>query len=366
MSRTDWRTIGEIEQAARRVVAPELWDGLIGGAGHEVTLRRNVAALERVALIPRVLRGVGDCDLSVHLLGRRLALPVLVAPIGEVGRFHDDGARAVALGAEGAGSAAYVSVVSMPSLEEVRAASTTPLIFQIYMFGDRAWLERIVRRVEVAAYDALCITVDTPVGGRKDRDLRNRLALAPLPRPNLDRNELPQYFGASLTWDDIAWIRDLTTLPIILKGILHPRDALLAVDHGVDVVHISNHGGQQLDDAPSTFELLGDVVAAVAGRATIVIDSGFSRGTDVIKALALGADAVAMGRLPVMALAAGGAAGVTAALQIIADEIRVSMINLGLGSLNELNEGVLRATEPPRAADREARDALHVFPAGIE
>ena len=349
MSTVDWVTVGEIERAGRAALPDELWDGLMGGAGREVTLRRNNAALERIALVPRVLQGVATCDLGSDLISRSLALPLALAPIGEIGRFHPDGARAFAIAAQAAGVAAYVSVVSLPSLEEVRAASTAPLIFQVYMFGGRTWLGDIVRRVEAAGYDGIAITVDTPASGRKDRDLHHRLRPKPIPRPNLASGEIPAYHGASLTWEDISWLRAYTALPIIIKGILHPADAALAVEHGADVVHVSNHGGQQLDDEPSTIELLGEVVAAVAGRAEVVVDSGFMRGTDVIKAVALGASAVAIGRLAVMALAAAGAAGVQRALEIIGEEIRVSMINLGVARVAGLDADVLRATAPAPA-----------------
>lgn len=346
MNASEWQTVDEIVDDARATLAGDLWDGLCGGAGRETTLRRNEAAFRRIALVPRVLRPVAEVDLRTPFLGRTLDLPILLAPIGEIARFHADGAAACAAAASGAGTGAFVSVVSSPSLEEVRARSTNVLVFQLYVFGDREWLRRIVARATEAGYDAICLTVDTPVSGRKERDLRNRLSLPPQPRPNLDGGELPAYEGGSLEWDDVAWLRKETQLPLILKGVLHPDDAALAVEHGVDVVHVSNHGGQQLDDAPSTIEMLPEILAAVAGRADVVVDSGFDRGTDVIKALALGASAVAIGRLAVMALAAGGEEGVRRLLSILEAELKNGLVNLGVGSVAALGPEYLRETTP--------------------
>ena len=198
--------------------------------------------------------------------------------------------------------------------------------------------------------DAICLTVDTPVSGRLDRDLHNRISLSPGPRPNLPAGKQNHYRGGSLTWADVEQLRRITSIPLILKGIMRPDDAVRAVEHGADQICISNHGGRQLDDAQSTIEVLGEIVAAIAGRARVIIDSGFLRGTDVVKALALGADTVLIGKLMVLALSAGGAAGLSRALDILAEEISITMVNLGVSEVAQLDPSyVTRAVAPPRA-----------------
>jgi len=218
-------------------------------------------------------------------------------------------------------------------------------VLQIYRFGDDTWLRRLVERAERCGMDAVCLTVDTPVSGRLDRDLQHRISLPPRPRPNLEEfgtsPGLAMYNGGGLAWTDIETLRSMTSLPLILKGIMHPDDAVLAVDRGVDHICVSNHGGRQLDDAQGTIEVLGEIVTAVRGRAGVIIDGGFTRGTDVIKALALGADLILVGKLAVLALAAGGESGLTRALDIIGAEIAVNMVNLGVGSVPELHSGVV-------------------------
>ncbi|GIW08743.1 MAG: alpha-hydroxy-acid oxidizing enzyme [Dehalococcoidia bacterium] len=347
-------TIPALIAAARARLPSVLWDYATGGAESETTLRRNRAAFDRLAFRPRVLRDVSRVDVTATFLGQRLALPVMLAPVGSIALFHPDGALAAARAAAAAGTLAFIGSLASPALEEVRAGCSGPLVFQLYLSGDRRWQERIVRRVEEAGYLALCVTVDSAMYGRRERDLINRFVPS-LDRPNLRdlgpaaaRREGPRR-EASATWDDIAWLRSMTPLPLILKGILTGEDARLAVEHGVDVVYVSNHGGRQLDHAPATIEVLPEVVAAVSGRAGVVLDSGVVRGTDVLKALAFGADAVLIGKLLLWGLAASGEEGVRRALDLIAEEIRVSLANLGASSLGELSPASLRPSEPPPA-----------------
>lgn len=348
-ARVDWETIPEVIEAARAAMTPQLWDGTCGGSGQEATVGRNTAALATLALRPRVLTGVSTADTRSEFLGRTIRAPVLPAPVGEIALFHPGGALAYARAAAVSGTGAFIGLVSSPQMEDVRASCDGPLILQIYRFGDDAWLRRLLKRAEDCGMDGICLTVDTPVSGRLDRDLRHRLTLAPRPRPNLEDGGQANgpYNGGQLTWADIEQLRTMTQLPLILKGITHPVDAAQAVELGADYVCISNHGGRQLDDAQGTIEVLPEIAAAVAGRAGLIIDGGFLRGSDVIKALALGADLVLIGKLAVLALAAGGETGLTRALDILTSEIAVNMTNLGIGTVAQLHPGlVCRAVSP--------------------
>lgn len=354
----DWQTIPEIVAAARLALSPPVWAFSGSGPETEVTVRRNRAAFDRLALMPRILRGVAERDLSTTFLGHRLAFPVMLAPIGSIGLFHAEGAIGPAHVAERAGTVSYVATNASPSLEEVRAASEGPLVFQLYVYGDRAWLEKFLRRVENAGYDALCLTVDSPDAGQRDRRFANygsrwfgrgvaNFAADPeFPGSAVER----QRFLGGLTWEDLAWIRDRWKRPLILKGVLSPVDAELAVQHGVDVIHVSNHGGRRQDQLPSTIEVLPQVLTAVNGRADVVVDSGFMRGTDVVKALAMGARAVLIGKLMIWALAAGGEPGLARALELLQREISATMANVGASAIAQLTpDMVVPSFAPPPA-----------------
>ena len=345
----DWQTIDEMLAAAKSTLSAQLWDGAIGGSGRETTLQRNAAAFDEIKLKPRVLTGVAIADLAASFAGHRLAHPVMAAPVGELSLFHPRGAAAVAEATARSGTAAFIGAVSTPSLEEVRKAGTGPLVFQLYMFGTLAWMQRLVARAEAAGYEGICLTVDTPVSGRLERDLRNRLTLPPRPRPNMEGAYKPgPYSGGLLSWSDVARLRESTTLPLVLKGILSAEDAALAVSHGVDVVCVSNHGGRQLEGAPSSIEALPEIVRETAGKAEVIVDGGIRSGVDVVRALALGARAVLVGKLMVLALAAGGCAGVVRMLELLTDEMAVTMVNLGAASVADLGPQHLwrPATQP--------------------
>lgn len=299
-------TADEVADAARANLPAEVWEYVNGGAGTEVTLRRNRAALDALLLRGRVARDVSATSAATTFLGLELASPVLLAPIGTVGLFDADGAAACARAAARAGSAAFVSILATPSLEDVAAAAPdAPLIYQHYIRGDRAWSLELVRRAEAAGYRALCLTVDSPVDGLRERELRLRFDRGRAqPQPNLVGARRERQ--AAVTWSDVAWLADETALPLVVKGITHPGDATLAVEAGAAALVVSNHGGRQLDPQPGTVEVLADVVEAVGGRAEVAVDGGFVRGSDVVKALALGARAVLIGRALCFALAAGG------------------------------------------------------------
>jgi len=351
----EWLTIPEIVQAARAKLPANVWHYSCGGAESETTLRRNRSAFEYLALRPRVLQGVGKPDTSTTFLGQQLSLPVMLAPVGSPSHFHPDGALACAQAAERAGTGTFVGTLSTPSMEEVRSGAEGPLFFQLYVRGDRDWIEGIVDRVERAGYEGICLTADSAAYGRRERDLHNRYFpreggtrpnLGPSISSGVDRGG----YQAELTWDDVSWLREKTRLPLMVKGLLSPEDAEAAVDRGVDVVYVSNQCGRQLDHGPATIEVLPEMAKAVGHRARIVVDSGFMRGTDVIKALALGADAVCIGKLMTWGLGAGGIAGLERVLELLKTEMSVAMTNLGAKSIAEIGPHCVRPTLPPLPA----------------
>lgn len=353
---SEWMTIPEIVETARERLPAHVWDYSSGGAESEVTLRRNRTAFEHLAFRTRVLRDVSERDTTTSFLGAPLTLPVMLAPVGSISLFDPDGALACARAAEEAGTAAFVSTVASPRLEVVRAGTTAPLFFQLYVTSDRSRTAELVQRAQSAGYLGICVTVDSAVYGRRERDIHNRFNPRDRGKPNLpdavvtaapvdDRD----HYRASATWDELGWLRSRTDLPFMLKGIMCAEDASLAVDHGASAVYVSNHGGRQLDHNPATLEVLPEVVDAVAGRADVLVDGGFLRGTDVLKAVALGARAVLIGKLMAWGLAAGGAAGVVRALELMQLEMSVAMAALGVRRLDELSPDCLRRTTPPMA-----------------
>ena len=354
---SEFLTIPEIVRAAEQRLPREIWDFASGGADTETTLRRNHIAMERYVLCQRVLVGVPQRDTSTTFLGHRISTPVMLAPVGSLTRFDPGGALAVARVAERMGTIAFVSTVAAPALEEVAAGVASPLVFQLYTYGDRDWVRGIVRRVESAGYVALCLTADTAVYGRRDRDLENRF----FPRLSGDRPNLAglpegslgsDVHQSGLTWEYLSWLRDLTALPLVLKGVMSGEDAVRAVEHGVDVVYVSNHGGRQLDHAPAAIEVLPEIAQAVADRADVLVDSGFQRGTDVVKGLALGARAVLIGKLLVWGLGAGGESGLARALELLTTEIDVAMALIGARNLEEIGPRAVRPALPNYADDR--------------
>lgn len=333
----------DYEPLARERMHPAAWAYLCAGAEDEVTLRENRAAFERLRLVPRVLRGVSAPDLRTTVLGTPVEAPVLVAPMGVHGLAHPGGECASARGAGEAGTLMAVSTVSSRSIEEVSACATGPLWFQLYVYRSRGLAERLVRRAERAGCRALVLTADSPRWGRKERFLR---VAGSLP-PGADAASIDSEVGeedlapAALTWEDVAWLRSVSSLPVVLKGVLHPEDAVLAVEHGAAGIVVSNHGGRQLDGAPASIEALPAVVEAVAGasggRAEVYLDGGVRRGTDVLKALALGARAVFVGRPVLWGLAVGGAEGVRRVLGLLRGELEHAMALCGQASVGGLD-----------------------------
>jgi glycolate oxidase len=339
----EFATLPQIVLAARQTLSPELWDHLSGGSDSETTLIRNRQALDTLALRQRVLVDVSTIDTTTTVLGQTLSIPVFLAPVGAfLGLAHPDGAKAVARAAVARGTTAFVSTAAKPGLEETAAAVDEPLIFQLYVRGDRAWVADILDRARRAGYRALCVTVDRNYYGRRDRDLMSRIAV----REGFGD---PQ-FQARLDWEDVAWMKERMGVPLILKGIATAEDARLAVVHGAEVVYVSNHGGRQLDHGQGSAEVLPEVVEAVAGRAEILADGGVQRGTDVVKMIALGARAVGLGKLLGWALAAGGEGGIVRMLELMETEIRTALGLMGVTSLRQLGPSWLRPASPLAAA----------------
>ena len=306
-------TLPEIRRAARDCLPREAWNFGDGGAETETTRRRNRRHLDRLAIQQNVLVDVREIDLRTSLLGVPLSWPVSVAPMGGLILFHPEGDVEMARGAAQADTLQWLSGATGWPIEEVAKAGKAPQMFQLYHHGDRGWVSEQLARVEASGYRAVALTVDVQLYGRRERDIlarfspRKAMEIAPNPRgPD------PEY-QARLTWADVEWLMKTTKLPVGLKGIMTVRDARRAVDMGVRLIWVSNHGGRQLDHTQSSIEALPPIVEAVAGRAEVVVDGGFSRGTDVLKGLARGAKVVMVGRTALWGLGADGADGVARA-----------------------------------------------------
>jgi isopentenyl diphosphate isomerase/L-lactate dehydrogenase-like FMN-dependent dehydrogenase len=351
-------TIGELLERGRASAGPAGLAYAMAGAGEELTVARNREALRRLAFQPRILRDVSHIDTETTVVGLPLAMPIMLAPVGALALFDDRAAASSAIGAAQNGTAAIVGMLAEPGYDEVvRDAGTAPF-FQLAPAGDRDWILALLSRVETAGCRAVCLTVDGPVLSRRDRLIRqhadHRIGREREPSTLLGLGR-DRAYQARFTWTELEWLRAQTALPLILKGVMHPDDARRAVDSGVDAVYVSNHGGRHLDHALSTIEVLPSIVAAVAGSVDVLVDGGFRRGSDVVKAIALGARAALLGRMQCWALAAGGADGVKRLLELVADELRITMALLGCVSLAELTPDCLQSTfSPPVLEDLDA------------
>ena len=335
----EFQSLQEIVRAARRKLPRELWDHLSGGADSETTLRRNRFALDSLALRQRVLVNVADIDTRATLLGQTLATPVFLAPVGGfLGMCDPQGAIPVARAAVAKRTTAFISTAVKPSFEAAQQAVNEALIFQLYVRSGRGWIEETLDKARGAGFRALCVTVDRAWYGRRERDL--------ISRANVREGFGDPRYQASIIWDDLVWMKERMRGPLIVKGIATGEDARRAVEYGADVVYVSNHGGRQLDHAQASIEVLPEVVEAVAGRAEVLVDGGILRGTDVIKAIALGAQAVGVGKLLGWSLAAGGQAAIERMLELLEIEIRTAMGLMGITSLAELNPSWVRPAMP--------------------
>lgn len=343
--------LADFEPLARAKMSPMAWEYVTAGAGDELTVRWNKEAYQRIRLKPRVLVDVSKLDTRVTLFGQEHAFPILLAPTAAQKLTHEEGELATARGAGAAGAAMVLSSFSTTSLEDVAAAAKTPLWFQLYMQTDHGFTRDLVQRAEAAGYRALCLTVDTPITGARNRETRADVKLGSLPNLKGLKLDGPVRTGsleifsavqdAALSWKDIEWLRSFAKIPLLLKGVLNPEDADRGVQAGVAGIMVSNHGGRNLDTVPATIDALPQVADKVAGRVPVFVDGGIRRGTDVLKAIAFGASAVLIGRPYVYGLGAAGQAGVTKVLNILQREFQMAMVLTGRTTIQSIDRAVL-------------------------
>ncbi|XBH70827.1 hypothetical protein VPH35_098410 [Triticum aestivum] len=342
--------IREYQELAKKALSKMHYDYINGGAEDEHTLRDNIAAYGRILLRPRVLVDVSNIDMSTSLLGYNMPSPIIVAPTGSHKVANPEGEVATAKAAASCNSLMVLSFSSNCRIEEVAASCDAIRFYQLYVFKKRAVSATLVRRAESSGFKAIVLTVDNPMLGRRERDIRNKM-VAP-DKPNLeglislenldttDGSQLAKYvrdtMDPSLSWKDVEWLKSITSLPILVKGILTAEDARKAVEAGAAGVIVSNHGGRQLDYAPATISVLEEVVKAVAGAVPVLVDGGIQRGTDVLKALALGARAVMVGRPVMYGLAARGEAGAKHVIEMLNRELELAMTLCGCRSVAEI------------------------------
>ena len=389
-------TVAELRAAARREVPRAVFDFADGGAEDEATLRANVDDLAALRLAPRMLAGAAEIDLSATVLGRRLAVPLIGAPTGLTGMLHPRGELAIARALDRAGSLYTLSTLGSTSIEELARELPGPSWFQLYLWRDRGIVRDLVQRAQASGYEALVVTVDVPRLGTRERDRRNSFGVPPRLTPRLladslrrprwtartlrdprvtaasistvrqgtaaDPASLVDYingqFDPAVSWADLAWARAEWPGPLLVKGILRADDARRAVDEGADGIIVSNHGGRQLDTAVSAIAALPAVVDEVGGDAEVLMDGGIRRGTDVVKALALGARACLVGRALLYGLAAGGDAGAERALAILVDELRLALALARCASVADVDGTLLDlASRQPASHSLAARPA---------
>jgi isopentenyl diphosphate isomerase/L-lactate dehydrogenase-like FMN-dependent dehydrogenase len=334
-------TLQEIVAAARRNLQPGPWSYLVGGAETETTVKRNRQALDSLAFRPRVLRDVSRIDSRSAFFGRPARLPLLLAPIGGLESLVEGGAAAAARAAAQFGVPQMLSSVCKPGLEETAAAADNHRIYQLYVRGDEAWTDDIVHRARDHGFSSFCFTVDVAMYSRRERDLIGRFI-----KPWRATAGSGVAFQSGLSWDQVKRYKDKHSLPLIIKGIATAEDARLAIEHGVDVIYVSNHGGRQLDHGLGSVAVLPEVLQEVKGKVPVWVDGGIMRGTDIVKAMALGAAAVGIGRLCGLGLAAAGVPGLVRALELLEDEVRIALGLLGVTSYAELTPRHLSCASP--------------------
>jgi L-lactate dehydrogenase (cytochrome) len=374
-------SIEDVARQARRRLPLGSRAYLDGGGEGEYTLRRNRTAFDRLEFLPDMPRDVADVDTSTTVLGQRVPLPFALSPIGGPRMFHHEGELAVARAARHAGIPYGISTLATTAIEDVAAQTDTPLWFQLYVWGDRSETKEAIARAKAAGFSALLLSIDTTVRSKREREKHAGLEL-PTPDlalttllegalhpgwawhfltsptisfPNIgppDQRSLQKIkdmFDGTVRWEDLDWIRELWDGPILAKGVLRPEEAVRAAELGLDGVIVSNHGGRQLDHLPATIDVLPEIVDAAGDRLEVLVDSGFRRGSDIAAALALGARAVLVGRAHLYGLAAAGEAGVRHCIDILAQELRMTMQLCGARTIAELDPGLIRRREPPRA-----------------
>jgi len=378
------RNVADLRLAARRALPPALFDFMDGGADDEVTMRRNTTAFDGYDLLPRHLTDVSNVSLKTDVLGATVASPIILAPTGMTRLFHHDGELAVVRAAGDAGIYYCLSTASTTSIENVAAAASGPILFQLYVHRDRELTRELMQRAKAAGYTAACVTIDTAVLGNRERDLTSGLTVPPrltlkslmgfalrpgwamnhfthppLTLPNIEHKVgaisreassvlgyVNEQFDPSVTWDDVAQLAADWGGPFAVKGVMSPNDALRAADAGASAVIVSNHGGRQMDGVAASVDLLEETVDLLQGRAEVILDGGVRRGTHMVKALALGAKACMMGRPYLWGLAAGGQAGVAHVIGLLNSELERDMALVGCRSIDELNRDYVRRRTP--------------------
>ena len=335
-----YQNLHEFVKEARLKLNQYVWDYLIGGTETETTLRRNRMALDSVAFRPRVLVDVSTVDCTHTFAGKKIRLPVALAPVGSLESFEAGGGASVAKAAGEFGVPMICSSVTQPGLEQVAAAGTGPKVFQLYVRGDEDFIDDHARRAIDAGYDQFCITVDTAHYSRRERDIAKRFV------KSWRANNTGMDKQAALNWGHIERFKAKHNIPLIIKGIATGEDAERACSAGVDVVYVSNHGGRQLDHGRGSLDVLPEVISAVSGRAKVYVDGGFSRGSDILKGIALGADLVVVGRLYLYGLASDGAAGIVRLLEILEDEIEECLGLIGVSSVAQLDRTHVHPAAP--------------------
>ena len=347
---TELNTLAEIILEAKRRLAPEVWDFIVGGGESETTVRRNRAALDALALRPEVLRDVSRVETATTLLGHPLRFPVVLAPMGSVGMIDDEGALGPTSVAGELGLLTFMSGIADPGPAQVMAAATCPVIFTLIVQDGREWLDATLDEVCALGFNAITLLADNAYYARRDRDLINKTRSKVVREKTYSEIQAMAKSGvetqplhsAKMTWETLEYVKKRTGLALVLKGVTTGEDAKRAIEHGVDAVYVSNTGGRQLDHQPGTVDVLPEVLDAVAGKVDVMIDGGIMRGADVIKALALGAKAVGVGRLQALALGAAGKTGLHRALSILQEELLINMALLGVTRIDELSSRHIR------------------------
>lgn len=350
-------TISDFEVIAKEKLTQMAYDYYSSGANDEITLKENCDAYRKICLKYRVLVDVSNRDLSTEIFGSKISMPVMIAPTAFHRMAHDEGEVAVARAAGAAGTIMILSTLSNSAVEDVVKASAGTVWFQLYVFKDREITKDLIKSAEAAGCKAIVLTVDAPLLGTRERDVKNKFNLPEgITVKNLESvfkenlvtgndsglsGYVSQHLDASLNWNDIAWLKSVTNLPLVIKGISCKEDAILSVEHGADGIVVSNHGGRQLDTCRATINVLPEVADAVHGKIEILIDGGVRRGTDVLKALALGAKAVLIGRPVIWGLAVDGENGVTAVLEIFRKEFDLAMALCGCDSLKKITKDLV-------------------------
>jgi isopentenyl diphosphate isomerase/L-lactate dehydrogenase-like FMN-dependent dehydrogenase len=341
-----FQNLHEFVRKARANLNQNAWDYIVGAAETETTMRRNRMALDEIAFRPRVLRNVAKVDATVEVFGRKLRLPVMLAPVGALEMFDPGAGASVARGVGTFGAAHMLSSVTEPGLEKTAESAPGALrIYQLYVRGGDAFVEDCVNRAIANGYAAFCLTVDTAHYSRRERDIAKRYVRASRVRATGGD------FQKGLEWRTVKLIKDKYKIPLIIKGIATAEDAAIALDHGVEWIYVSNHGGRQLDHGRGAMQVLPEITAAVAGRAKIMIDGSFCRGTDIVKAIAAGADLVGIGRLQCWALAAAGEEGIVRMLELLEDEVIRCLGLLGVPNFAGLDKSYLHAATPAAPSD---------------